>query len=86
MKLNDRFVKHTIDGQTVLVPIAGAPFHGLVQGNKSVEVILDCLASDTTEEEIVDAMCSRFNGDREIIKADVADVVTRLKSIGAIDE
>ena len=86
MKLNDHFIKHTIDGQTVLVPIAGAPFHGLVQGNKSVEVILDCLASDTTEEAIVDAMCERFSGDREIIKADVKDVLTRLKAIGAIDE
>ena len=86
MKLNDRFVKHTIDGQTVLVPTAGAPFHGLIQGNKSVDVILDCLKSDTTEEEIVDNMCTRFKGDREIISADVADVIKRLKDIGAIDE
>lgn len=86
MKLNERFIKHTIDGQTVLVPVAGAPFHGLVQGNKSVEVILDCLKTDTTEEEIVDTMCSRFKGDREIIEADVADVLTKLREIGAIDE
>lgn len=86
MKLNERFIKHTIDGQTVLVPVAGAPFHGLVQGNKSVEVILDCLKTDTTEEEIVDTMCSSFKGDREIIEVDVADVLTKLREIGAIDE
>ena len=86
MKLNDRFVKHTLDGQTVLVPVSGAPFHGLIQGNKSVGVILDCLRSDTTEEEIVDNMCARFRGDREIIAADVADVIGQLKAIGAIDE
>lgn len=48
MKLNTNFVKHTIDGQTVVVPTADAQFHGLVQGNKSVEVIMDCLENDTT--------------------------------------
>ena len=54
MKLNSNFIKHTIDDQTVVVPTAGADFHGLVQGNKSVEVILECLENDTTEEAITE--------------------------------
>ena len=86
MKLNQNFVKHTIDGQTVLVPTADAPFHGLIQGNKSVGLILDFLREDTTEEAIVDKLCARFKGDKEIIKADVANVLTQLRKIGAIDE
>lgn len=84
MKLNDQFIMHQVDDQTVLLPIEGAPFHGLVQGNKSVRVILECLQQDTTEEAITDELCRRFQGDREAIRADVADVVTRLKEIGAI--
>ena len=86
MKLNQNFIKHTIDGQTVVVPTAGADFHGLVQGNKSVEVILDCLENETTEEKIADELFKRFDGDKEQMKADVHDVVTRLKEIGAIDD
>ena len=86
MKLNDRFIQHTIDGETVLIPTAGAPFHGLIQGNKSVAAILDCLQNDVTEKEIVDELCRRFNGDRGIIAADVTDVIARLKAIGAVDE
>lgn len=86
MKLNPNFIKHTMDGQAVLVPIEGAPFHGLIQGNKSVDVILDCLQQDTTEAEIVNTMCKRFDGDRDIIAADVSDVIRQLKGIGAIDE
>lgn len=66
--------------------IEGAPFHGLIQGNKSVDVILDCLQQDTTEAEIVNTMCKRFDGDRDIIAADVSDVIRQLKGIGAIDE
>jgi len=86
MKLNDTFVHHNMDGQTVIVPTAGADFHGLVQGNKTLAVIADCLKQDTTEEEIVDTLCARFDGDREVIKADVAEAVKKLKEIGAIDE
>ena len=86
MKLNQNFIKHIIDGQTVVVPTADAHFHGLVQGNKSVEVIMDCLENDTTEDEIVEVLYNRFDGDKEQMKADVHDVVTRLKEIGAIDD
>ena len=86
MKLNTNFVKHTIDGQTVVVPTAGAPFNGLVQGNKSVEVIMDCLENDTTEDEIVEVLYNRFDGDKEVMRADVRDVISKLKGIGAIDD
>lgn len=86
MKLNKNFIRHSMDGQALVVPTAQADFHGLVQGNKSVGVILECLENDTTEEKIVDVMCERFDGDRDVIAADVADVIRQLKSIGAIDE
>lgn len=86
MKLNDNFIHHQLDGQTVIVPTAGAQFHGLIQGNKTLAVIAECLSKDTTEEEIVDTLCARFDGDKEDIKADVADVIKQLREIGAIDE
>ena len=75
-----------MDGETVLVPTAEADFHGLVQGNKSVGFILKCLEADTTEEEITDALFNNFSGDRDLMRADVADVISKLKEIGAIDE
>ena len=86
MKLNDHFISHQLAGQTVIVPTAGAGFHGLIQGNKTLSAIAECLKQETTEEEITDKLCERFNGDRETVKADVAEAISRLKEIGAIDE
>lgn len=86
MKLNVNFIHHQLDGQAVIVPTAGANFHGLVQGNKTLAAIAACLQQDTTEEEIVNTLCARFDGDREVIKADVAEAVKKLREIGAIDE
>ena len=85
MKLNQHFVYHMLDGQAVIAPTAKADFHGVVQGNKTLAAIAECLKSDVTEEEIVDTLCARFDGDREIIKADVAEAVKKMKEIGAID-
>jgi len=86
LKLNQHFLSHDVAGQTVIVPTAGAEFHGLIQGNKTLSAIAECLKNDVTEDEIVDTLCKRFNGDREIIASDVAEAISRLKAIGAIDE
>lgn len=86
MKLNPKFLHHKMDDQSLVVPTAEACFSGLVQGNKTVGVIVDCLQHDTTEEDIIDVLCERFDGDRSDIEADVADVISKLKNIGAIDD
>ena len=86
MKINNSFVYHQLDGEAVIVPTAGSDFHGLIQGNKTLAAIADCLKSDTTEEQIVDTLCERFDADRETVKADVAEAVKKLKQIGAIVE
>ena len=86
MKLKSCFIHHQFDGETVIVPTAGADFHGLIQGNKTLAAIVECLSNDVTEDEIVDSLCARFNGNRELIKADVAEAVSKLKEVGAIDD
>lgn len=86
MKLNKNFIAHAIDGMTVVVPVAGADFHGIIQGNKTTAAIVECLQHDTTEAEIADALCERFDGDRAQIEADVSRIIARLREVGAIDD
>lgn len=86
MKLKEEFIVHNVGDETLLVPTADAGFHGLVQGNKTVDVILNCLLEDTTEEEILSVMKERFDGNEDDMRADIADVIAQLRSIGAIDD
>ena len=85
MKLNEEFIMHNTGDEILLVPTGAARFHGLVQGNKAVEVILSCLENDTTEEEILSVMKEKFDGDEAQMREDIYDVVAKLKEIGAID-
>lgn len=61
-------------------------FSGLLRANKSASVILDCLAEETTEEAIVDALAARFDAPRETLATDVANVLDTLRSIDALVE
>ena len=86
MKLKNEFIVHNVGDETLLVPTADASFHGLVQGNKTVDTILSCLKEDTTEERILDSLKEKYDGDEADMRADIADVIKRLRAIGAIDE
>ncbi len=85
MKLKEEFIVHNIGEETLLVPTAEASFNGLVQGNKTVDVILNCLMKHTTEEAILAVMKERFDGDEADMREDIADVISQLHRIGAID-
>lgn len=86
MKLKKEFIAHDTGSESLLVPAGGAGFSGLVKGNKTLGVILDLLKQDTTEKEIITAMCARFDAQEEVISRDVKKALAELRRIGALDE
>ncbi|MBQ3266098.1 MAG: hypothetical protein IJH07_10020 [Ruminococcus sp.] len=86
MKLNEEFILHSLDEETLLVPTGNAVFHGLIQGNKTVDVILHCLLKDATEDDILAVLKEKFVGNEDDMRADIREVITKLRAIGAIDD
>ncbi len=86
MKLKDQLLVHTIDDTQFLVPLGGEAFSGIVRSNKTAAFIVDCLKEDTSEDAIVDAMCSRYNAPRAVIADDVHEILKMLRRIDAIEE
>lgn len=85
MKLNENFIVHTENGETLLVPTAEASFSGVVRGNKTLGVILGCLENGATRDEIIRELDDRFEAEDGEIENDVDSVLARLREIGAID-
>lgn len=85
MKLNKDFILHISEGETKLVPTGKANFSGIVRGNKTLGAVLELLAEDTTEAEIVAAMKERFDAPEDVIARDVKKALEGLSKIGAID-
>ncbi len=86
MRIKEQFLTHEADGVSMLVPLGGAGFSGIVKGNRTLGVILQLLKTDTTEDAVVQAMCARFDAPEDVIRRDVERAVRELRAIGALEE
>ena len=86
MKLKDDFITQTIEDTQFLVATGTESFQGIVRSNQTAAFIVDCLKNETTEEAIVDAMCTEYDASRDVIAADVKKVLDTLRKIDAIKE
>ena len=86
MKLKSGFVTQQINDTQFLIAVGGASFNGMVKSNPTAAFIVNCLKSETTEEQITDAMCAEYDAPRDVIAKDVHSVLETLRSINAIEE
>ena len=86
MKLKNDFIVQDIDDTQFLVPLGHEAFNGIVRSNKTAAFIVDCLKTETTKEQIVDAMCRKYDAPKERVAADVGKILEKLRSIGALEE
>jgi hypothetical protein len=85
MKLKSTFITHDT-GDGLLMISAGGNFNGMVRSNSTAKDIINMLAEDTTEENIISAMLDKYDASREQIEGDVKSVLSTLRKIGALDE
>ncbi len=86
MKLKEDFVTQDIDDTQFLVPIGAESFQGIVRSNKTAAFIVNCLKEETTEEEIVESMCKKYDVPRDTVAADVREILDNLRTISALEE
>ena len=85
MKLKDGFITYETNGEQMMVAAGHVGFHGMVRGNRTAAFIIDCLKTETTQEAIVDKMADTFDAPKEMIAEDVARILAKLRTIGALD-
>ena len=85
MKLKKDFLSHKTSDETILVPVGGNSFSGIVKGNKTFGAILDLLKEETTRDQIVSKMKERFEAPEGAIEKDVDRAIAELRKIGAIE-
>ena len=86
MKLKESFMTQDVDGTQFLVPLGQEEFTGIVRSNLTAAFIVNRLKQETTEEEIVNAMCEEYDAPRERIAADVKEILNTLERIHALEE
>ena len=86
MKLNSNFIVHDTESGTLLVPVGGSGFAGLVRGNATLGEILSLLQSDISLDGLLAAMKSKFDAPEDVLARDIDKALAELRGIGALDE
>jgi len=84
MKLRDKFIVHNMGDEILLVSADDSMNRGFIRGNSTTAIIIEALSEDISEEEIVERLLGEFDAPREVIAADVHEVIVKLEQIGAV--
>ncbi len=87
MKLKTGFITHMVGNTQMMVATgpASSVFHGLVRSNETAAFIVDCLKTETTEQQIVEAVLKEYDAPEDVVARDVHSVVEKLREIGALE-
>lgn len=87
MKLSDKFITYDTDeGEAMIVSTDTEVFSGIVKGNKAAAVMLDLLKKDITRDELVAALCEKYDAPKEQLEGDVDKFIETLKKINALED
>lgn len=86
MKLNSGFIAHNDGEDKLLVSTGAVSFSGLVRSNSTAGFIIECLDTETTEDEIVAKMLGKYEVSEEQARSDVKKIIAQLREIGAVDD
>lgn len=81
-------MRHEVAGEYMVVATgeAGESFHGMIRNNKTADYIFELLMQETTEEEIVKAVCEKFHAEASVVSADVHHLLDQIRQAGFLEE
>ncbi len=88
MRLKQGFVMHNIGDEYMAVATgeAAKDFNGIIRGNETAAYIFGLLQKETTKEQVVDAVCAEYDGDRKDIEEDVENIIAKMREAGFLEE
>lgn len=88
MRRNTQFILSDVAGSHLLVPIGelSTNFNGVVSLNDMAVVMWNLLESDTTPEALLAAVLAEYDVPAEQAKADIADFLHQLRTLGCLEE
>ncbi len=85
MKLKESFITHKNKDDYMMIDASGK-FAGIIHSNATAAFIIECLKTETTEDEILEKMLAKYDADKNIMADNVRKIIDKLRKIEAVDE
>ena len=79
MKIKDGFILREVAGDTIAMPGGDLELNGMITLNETGAFLWKLLETETTEEELTDAIMKQYGVDEETAKSAVHNFVEKLK-------
>lgn len=88
MKIKSGFVARKIGGKIVAIAVGerSNEFNGIINLNETGQFIWNCLAKDTTAEDVIAKVMKEYEIDEATAKPAVEGFITELKANDLLDE
>lgn len=88
MKLKNGVVLTAYGNEHIAVAAGEATksFNGMIKMNGTAAFICEILKSDTTADDIVDALCEKYEVDRKTALKSVQNTLETLKKVGLLED
>lgn len=86
MRLKCDFEVMELNEEKIAVPIGdnASMFQGVIKLNETAAFILNLLKEETSEEAVVEALLSEYDGTRDKIEKDVNQYISKFTEMGLI--
>lgn len=87
MHVISSFFIREVAGERIAVPAgaAAAKFSGIISLNETAAFLLAALSDEQTEESLLAAMLEEFDTDAATARADIADFLASLRTLGLLE-
>lgn len=86
MKIRNTYILRNVAGENLVVPIGDSVnFNSVITLNSTGKFLWELLQDDTTEEQLIDALCSEYSIERETALRDVSRFIEKLKKNDMLD-
>lgn len=87
MRAIEDLIVREIAGEHILIPTGSAALkiHGMINLSESGYLLWDKLQSECTEQDLVEAILTEYEIDRETAAEDVKEFLEKMDSIGILD-
>lgn len=87
MKIKSGYEIKSLEGVNIVVPTdSSMSFSGVITLNDTALFVWNLLQNDTVESEIVDKMAVEYDAPRDVLEADVKDLINSFRENGLLDE